>query len=120
MVFKRAFGHLARKIHGDLAREGDVFRPALAGHVGQADVEMFGDFFLDDFDADGQPAFFVQNFAQQTFDDFDGQFFAGERRVGGDADERAFEPADVGADAVGEKIDDFLRQRDAHGSAPFC
>ena len=111
---ERAFGHLAREIHGDLARKGDVFRPAFAGHVGQADVKMFGDFFLDDFDADGKPAFFVKNFAQQAFDDFDGQFFAGERGVGSHADERAFEPADVGADAVGQKIHDFLRQRHAH------
>ena len=61
------------KIHGDLARKGDVFRAALAGHVGQADVKMFRHFFLDDFDADGQTAFFVQDFAQQAFDDFNGQ-----------------------------------------------
>ena len=42
------------------------------------------------------------------------QFLAGERGVGSHADERAFEPADVGADAVGQEIHDVLRQRDAH------
>ena len=68
---ERAFGHLAREIHGDLAREGDVFRAAFAGHVGQADVKMLGDSFLDDFDADGEPAFLVEDFAQQTFDHLD-------------------------------------------------
>jgi len=86
---ERTFGHLAREIHGDLAREGDVFRAALAGHVGEADVKMFGNFFLDDFDADGKTAFFVQDFAQQSFNDFDAQFFPGERGVGSHADERA-------------------------------
>ena len=45
-----AFGQLAREEHGDLAREGDVFRPAFAGHVGQANIEMFRDFLLDDLD----------------------------------------------------------------------
>src|SRR5277367_4909814 len=57
------FSQLARKIHGDLARERDVFGTTVAGHVGKANVKMLGDLFLDDFDADGQPAFFVQNFA---------------------------------------------------------
>ena len=72
---ERAFGHLAGEIHGDLARKGDVLRPALAGHVGEADVKMFGDLFLDDFDADGETAFFVEDFAQQAFDDFDRSAF---------------------------------------------
>ena len=72
---------------------------------------MLGHLFLDDFDADGEPAFFVEDFAQQPFDHFDGQFLAGERGVGGHADERAFQPADVGANAVGQEIHDVLRQR---------
>src|SRR3974390_2668468 len=44
---KRAFRHLAGQVHRDLAREGDVFRAALAGHVSQADVKMLGHPFLD-------------------------------------------------------------------------
>ena len=115
---ERAFGHLARQIHGHLAREGDVFRPAFAGHVGEADVKMLGHPFLDDFDADGEPAFFMEDFAQQPFDDFNAQLFAGERGVGSDANERAFEPADIGANATGEEIQDVLRQGDTHESAP--
>ena len=78
---ERAFRHLARKIHGDLAGEGDVFRAALAGHVGQANVKMFRDLLLNDFDVDGKTAFFVQDFTQQAFDDFDGEFLAGKRGV---------------------------------------
>ena len=42
-------------------------------------------FFLDDFDADGVTAFFVEDFAEQTFHDFNGELLAGERGVGGDA-----------------------------------
>src|SRR5439155_1851365 len=37
-----AFGELPREEHRDLARERNVFGSALAGHVGQADVEMLG------------------------------------------------------------------------------
>ena len=65
-----AFGHLTREEHGNLPRERDVFRPAFARHVREADVKMFRHFFLDDFDADGETALFVQHFAQQAFHDF--------------------------------------------------
>src|SRR2546423_14093124 len=44
---QRRFRELAREIHRDLAREGDVLRPALAGHIGDADVEMLCHAFLD-------------------------------------------------------------------------
>src|ERR1035437_5206473 len=47
-----AFRHLAREIHGDLAREGDVLGATFAAHLGEADVEVFGDFLLNDFNAD--------------------------------------------------------------------
>ena len=57
----------------------------------------------------------MQHFAQQTFDHCQRQFFAGEGGEGGDADQGAFQAADVGANAVGEESDDFLRQLDAHG-----
>jgi hypothetical protein len=109
-----AFSHLPRQEHGDLARERDILRPALAGHVREADIEVFGHFFLDDFDADGITAFFMKDFAKQAFDDFEAQLFAGQRRVGRNADEGAFEAADVRPDAVGEEIHDFLRQGHAH------
>src|SRR6185437_3229375 len=64
---ERAFGHLTRQEHRDLAWESDIFRAALAGHVGQANVKMFGHLFLNDFDADGIAAFLVQDFAEQSF-----------------------------------------------------
>ena len=58
-----AFGHLPREIHGDLTGEGDVFGATLAGHVGQANVKMLSDAFLNNLDADGLAVFFVENFA---------------------------------------------------------
>src|ERR1041385_1210073 len=58
-------GEIARKKHGDLARKGDVLGPAFAGHVGDANVVVFGDFLLDDFDGDVLAAFFGEGFAEQ-------------------------------------------------------
>src|SRR5260370_37066113 len=46
-VVEGSVGHSARKEHGDLARERDALRAALAGHVRQANVEMLGHFLLD-------------------------------------------------------------------------
>ena len=80
---------------------------------------MLSDFFLNHFHVDGVAAFFVQDFAQQAFDDFNGQFLAGQRNIGGHAYERAFEAADIGADAGGQKIHHVVRQRDAHGLGFF-
>jgi len=110
-----AFGHSPREEHGDLPRERDVLGAAFAGHVGETDVEVFGDFLLDGLDADGVAAFLVEDLAQQAFHDFQRELFAGQRGVGGDADERAFEAPDVGADAVREEIENFRRQHHAHG-----
>ena len=50
----------------------------------------------------------------RPFDHLEGQLLAGQRGVGGHADQRAFQAADVGANAVGQEIHDFLRQRHAH------
>jgi hypothetical protein len=68
---ERAFSKLPGQKHGDLSREGDVFRAALAGHVRQPDVKMFGHLFLDHFDADREPPLLMQDFPQQTFHDLD-------------------------------------------------
>src|SRR5208337_3337012 len=40
------FREAAGEEHGDLARKSNVLRPALAGHVRQANVEMFGHLLL--------------------------------------------------------------------------
>src|SRR5579862_8748865 len=45
-----ALRQLAGEEHGNLAGESDILRAALAGHVGQADVEMLGHLLLDRLD----------------------------------------------------------------------
>jgi hypothetical protein len=62
------FGELARKVHGDLTGEGDVLRAALAGHIGDADVEVLGDFALDEIDGDGAAAFLVKDVLEEMLD----------------------------------------------------
>ena len=49
------------------------------------------------------------------FDDFVGQLLAAEGGKRRHPHERAFEPADVGANAVGEKIENFVAQFDLQG-----
>ena len=78
---------MPREEHGDLAGKGDIFRAALAGHVRETNIEMFRDFFLDDFNADRVSAFFVKHFAQQPFHHFNAQLFSGKSGVGRDADQ---------------------------------
>src|SRR5947208_17042689 len=46
-----AFGHVAGEVHSDLTRECNLLGSALAGHVRHADVKIFSDLFLDEFDA---------------------------------------------------------------------
>ena len=45
-------GHGAGEEHRNLTRESDVFRAALAGHVCQADIEVFGHLSLNGVNAD--------------------------------------------------------------------
>ncbi len=100
---ERVLGELARKVHRDLAREGNVFRSAFAGHIGHPQVKFLDHFFLDDFHGDGVPTFFLQDFAQQILHHIMGEFLAGEMGVGRHTNQRALEAANVSADAIGEE-----------------
>ena len=111
---ERMLGELAAEEHGDLPREGDVFRPALAGHVSHAQVKFLRHFLLDHLDSDGVAAFFLQNLAQQVFHHVIGEILAGEVRVGGHANQRTLKAADIRADAVGEEGQYVLRNLHAH------
>src|SRR3954469_3795270 len=106
---------LAREEHGDLPWERNLLGPAFAFHVGQTDVKMLGDLFLNHLDANGKTAFLVKDLTKEVFDAFESGFLAGQRSVGSDADEGALEPPDVGANAVGQEINDFVRELDSHG-----
>ncbi len=57
----------------------------------------------------------MEHFAQESFDDVNGQFLARDGGVGGDANQRAFQPADVGANPLRQEINDLVRQFRAHG-----
>ena len=105
---ERCLGQLARQIHRDLAREGDVGRPSLARHVREAHIEMLRHASLDLFDRDGVPRFLLQNILEQMLDDFLRQFLTAERSERSHAHERAFQPADIGANAVGQKFENLI------------
>ena len=109
---ERSLGQFAREIHRDLPRESDVGRAALAGHVGEAHIEMLGHAPLNLLDGDRAPRFLLQNILEQMLDHFLRQLFAAERSERGHAHERAFEPADIGADAIGEEFKDLIAQFD--------
>jgi hypothetical protein len=107
-------GHLPGKEHRDLSWEGDALGATFAGHIRESNVEMFGNSLLDQFDANRVAAFFMKDFAEQAFDNFDAELFACERGEGSDADESAFKAANIGSDTIGQEIDDVVRQLDAH------
>ena len=65
---QRALGQRAAQIHGHLARKRDAGGAAAAGHVGQTDVEMFGDGLLDGVDADLAAGLLADEVAQQVLD----------------------------------------------------
>jgi len=111
-VVQRGFREFAGEVHGDLAREGDIGRAALARHVGEADVVVLGDLALDLVDGDGFAGLLLEDVAEEVLDDVLGDFAVAEGLVGGDAHEGAFQAADVVADAVGEEFDDPGLERD--------
>src|ERR1017187_8351997 len=91
----RSLCHLPRKEHGDLPRECDVLRSSPAGHVRLAKVNMFRDLLLNDFDADRVGDFLMENVTQQTLHHFYRQFAGCQRRVRGNANQRAFQAPNV-------------------------
>ena len=109
-----AFRHVSGQVHGNLPGKGDVLWSALARHVGQAEIEMLGHLFLNDVDANAKAAFLVQDFPQEALGDLDAQLFASEGGEGSDPDQRSFQPADIGANALGQEVDNLLRQLNAH------
>src|SRR6185369_1078737 len=82
---QRTVGHLTRQVHGDLTGKSDVLRASFAGHISHSDIEMFRDFLLNEFDADGGAAFFMEDFPKKVFNDLSREFFSCEGSVGGNA-----------------------------------
>src|SRR5439155_4939694 len=109
---ERAFGQLPGEEHGDLTGKGNILGAPFAGHVREANVEMLGHSLLDHFDIDGETALFVEHLPQESLDHLNGQVFAGERGKRSHSDQGPLQPADVGANPVGEEVDDIVRQFD--------
>lgn len=105
-VGERRRGEFAGEKHRDLTREGDIGRAAFACHVREADIVLFGDFALDEFDGDGFAGLFLEDVAEEIFEGFFGDRSSAHGVVGSDTGDGTFEAADIIADAVGEEIDD--------------
>ena len=95
-----------------MAGERDVFRAALARHIGDAHVEMLGHALLDVVNAHAAARLLLQEILQQHLHALLRQRAAAERDERRHAHERAFEPADVCADALCEKFNQ--RRLDLH------
>ncbi len=65
-----AFGEFSGEVHGNLAWESDICGAAFAGHIGDANIEVFGDSPLDLFDGDGAAGFFVKDIFEEMLDFF--------------------------------------------------
>ncbi|HMU67064.1 MAG TPA: hypothetical protein PKE57_07960 [Cellvibrionaceae bacterium] len=75
---------------------------------------MVGDAFLNDVHGELEAAFFVQNLAEEILNAVHAKLTTDQAGVGRGAKEGAFEPADVRADAVGEELEDFVGEVQAH------
>src|SRR6185369_10193909 len=75
-----------------------------------SDIEMFRDFLLNEFDADGGAAFFMEDFPKKVFNDLSREFFSCEGSVGGNAKQGTLQASNIGADAFGEKVHDLVGQ----------
>ena len=88
-------GHFAAQIHGHLARERDVLRPLLAGHVAEPDVVVFGNRPLDPLDGQGGLFLLLDRVAQQIFQCFVRQRFSGQGGIRSGPQERTLQLPDV-------------------------
>ncbi len=113
-------GHMPGEEHGDLARKGDMFRAALAGHICQPNIEVVGDAFLYELDGDRVATFFMEDFTEQFLHDFLGKRFSCEGGKGCDADEGPLESTDVGTDTGGEEVHDLGGELDSEGVFLFA
>src|SRR3984885_13778668 len=109
---KRRGGELLYYEHGHLARQYDL--PGITADVQilGAQSEDFTDAFLNLLDSD---FLFLRldNIFQDLLRGGEIQFSAGERRVGHQADERAFELANIRFDGAGNILGDFIGNLDA-------
>ena len=93
---------LAAQIHGDLARHGEVSRPLLAVQVIEAQLEVGGDDFLDEFHRYLARLFRRKDSVERFVDEGGCNGLLRDGRIGDDSCQCAFQLADVVVDAVGD------------------
>src|SRR5271168_2731003 len=104
---KRRGGELLHDEHGHLTRQDDLPGVAADVEILGAQAEDFADALLDLLDGD-LLLLRLDNIFQDLLRGGKIQFRAGEGSVGHQADERAFELADIGFDGAGDVLGDFI------------
>ena len=94
-------------------------RAALAGHVGDAEVETFGHTALDQLDGDDRLGLLLDEVLEELLDLCRRDVPIVQGGPGGDAVQRAFQTADVGFHALGNEMEDGLTEPDLHGGRLF-
>src|ERR1700739_532644 len=109
---KRGGGQLLDDIHGYLAREGDGAGVAADLYVLFAQVEVFADALLNEIDGD---ALFLggDDVPENLLRGSQGDGRAGERGIGHQAGQSAFELAHVGFNRAGNVLSDLIREMEA-------
>ena len=104
-------GQFLGQRHRHLARPGDGPAALRRQHVHHADAVVFGHRLLDVLDGD---LLFLQRqqITQTVAGEVDGDRTAGKAGIGDDPSQRAFELADIGADALGDEERHLLWQLD--------
>ncbi len=112
---QRERSEFSGEIHGDLSREGNIGGPALAGHVGDADVVIIGDNFLNLIDGDRGAGFLRKERTQQRISQLDGheiRFVIGHCQIINQLQQSAFEATDVGFYFAGKMLQDRITEFD--------
>src|SRR5271166_5526581 len=100
-LWQRSFSHVLGQIHGDLTRIDDRSRIVFRFDFNQAQTELLGNHFLNGLDGD-LAGLRVDEILQNLLRVREGNFRADQGRVRDEADESAFELANVGTDILGD------------------
>ena len=109
---QRPRGELLRQIHGNLPRPRDIARTAGRGHVGQADIIMFGDLALNFLNGHA-PVMGAEDIVQDLLRAFERNGPAKQIGPGDQAIERAFQFPHIGRDLMRQEFHDARRHRNA-------
>ena len=97
------------EVHGHLAREDDAGDPRLRPEALERDVEMLGDDLLNRLDARLPRRLVLHEIPEDVAGHVGVDLLAGEARAREKLDQGAFELADVALDALGDELEDVVR-----------